>query len=69
MTLRSVLKALVLIFVPILLLAITSIFLCYIVGKLQGSVIGDMTSCLTIILFVVLYSKALGQVGNLIDKL
>ena len=68
MTLRSVLKALVLIFVPTLLLIVTSIFLYYIVGQLQGSVIGDMTSCLTIILSVILYSKALGQVGNLIDK-
>ena len=67
--LRSVLKALTLIFVPTLLLVITSIFLYYIVGQLQGSFIGDMTSCLTIILFVILYSKALGQVGNLIDRL
>ena len=66
---RSILKALVLIFVPTLLLIITSIFLYYIVGQLQGSVIGDMTSWLIIILFVVLYSKALGQVGNLIDRL
>ena len=66
---KSILKALVLIFVPTLLLIITSIFLYYIVGQLQGSVIGDMTSWLIIILFVVLYSKALGQVGNLIDRL
>ena len=69
MTLRSVLKALVIIFVPTLLLAITSVSLYYIVGQLQGSVIGEMTSCLIIILFAVLYSKALGQVGNLIDRL
>ena len=67
--LKEILKALILIFVPTLLLTITSIFLYYIVGQLQGSVIGDMTSYLTIILFVILYSKALGQVGNLIDKL
>ena len=66
---KSILKALVLIFVPTLLLVITSIFLYYIVGQLQVSVIGEMASCLIIILFVVLYSKALGQVGNLIDKL
>ena len=66
---KSILKALVLIFVPTLLLIITSIFLYYIVGQLQGSVIGDMTSWLIIILFVILYSKALGQVGNLIDRL
>ena len=66
---KSILKALVLIFVPTLLLIITFIFLYYIVGQLQGSVIGDMTSCLTIILSIVLYSKALGQVGNLIDRL
>ena len=67
--LKEILKALVIIFVPTLLLATTSIALYYIVGQLQGSVIGEMTSCLIIILFVVLYSKALGQVGNLIDKL
>ena len=67
--LKSILKALILIFAPTLLLTITSIALCYIVGQLQGSVIGDMTSCLTIILFIVLYSKALGQIGNLIDRL
>ena len=66
---RSIIKALLLVFVQTLLLTITSIFLYYIVGQLQGSFIGDMTSCLTIILFVILYSKALGQVGNLIDKL
>ena len=67
--LRSVLKALTLIFVPTLLLVITSIALYYIVGQLQGSSLGDVDSCLVIILFVWLYSKALGQVGNLIDKL
>ena len=67
--LKEILKALILIFVPTLLLTITSIFLYYIVGQLQGSVIGDMTSYLTIILFVILYSKALGKVGNLIDRL
>ena len=67
--LKEILKALVIIFVPTLLLTITSIALYYIVGQLQGSVMGEMTSCLIIILFVVLYSKALGQVGNLIDRL
>ena len=67
--LKEILKALILIFVPTLLLAITSIALYYIVSQLQGSVIGDMTSCLTIILFAVLYSKALGEIGNLIDRL
>ena len=66
---KSILKALVLIFVPTLLLIITSIFLYYIVGQLQGSFIGDMTSCLVIILSIVLYSKALGKIGNLIDRL
>ena len=66
---KEILKALVIIFVPTLLLTITSIALYYIVGQLQGSVIGEMTSCLIIILFVVLYSKALGQVGNIIDRL
>ena len=67
--LKEILKALAIIFIQTLLLTITSIFLYYIVGQLQGSFIGDMTSCLTIILFVILYSKALGQVGNLIDRL
>ena len=66
---RSILKALLLVFAATLVLVVTSIALYYIVSQLQGSVIGDMTSCLTIILFVVLYSKALGQVGNLIDRL
>ena len=66
---RSILKALILIFAPTLLLATTSIALYYIVGQLQGSVIGDMTSWLIIILSIVLYSKALGKVGNLIDRL
>ena len=69
MILRLILKTLILIFVPTLLLTITSIFLYYTVGQLQGSGIGDMTSCLTITLFVILYSKALGQIGNLIDRL
>ena len=67
--LKEILKALVLIFVPTLLLIITSIFLYYIVGQLQGSFMGEIDSCLVIILFVVLYSKALGKIGNLIDKL
>ena len=67
--LKEILKALAIIFIPTLLLTITSIFLYYIVGQLQGSVIGDMTSCLTIILSIVLYSKALGKIGNLIDRL
>lgn len=67
--LKSILKALAIIFVPTLLLTITSIFLYYIVGQLQGSFIGDMTSCLIVILFVVLYSTTLGKIGNLIDGL
>ena len=67
--LKSILKALVLIFTPTLLLAITSIALCYIVSQLQGSLMGDIDSCLVIILFVILYSKALGKIGNLIDRL
>ena len=67
--LKEILKALAIIFIPTLLLTITTIFLYYIVGQLQGSFIGDMTSCLTIILFVILYSKALGKIGNLIDRL
>ena len=66
---RSILKALLLVFAATLVLVVTSIALYYIVSQLQGSVIGDMTSCLTIILFAVLYSKALGEIGNLIDRL
>ena len=67
--LKEILKTLILIFVPTLLLAITSIALYYIVGQLQGSFFGDIDSCLVIILFIVLYSKALGKIGNLIDRL
>ena len=67
--LKEILKALAIIFVPTLLLAITSIALYYIVGQLQGSFWGDIDSCLVIILFVILYSKALGKIGNLIDRL
>ena len=67
--LKEILKALVLIFVPTLLLIITSIFLYYIVGQLQGSFMGSIVSWLIIILFIVLYSKALGKIGNLIDRL
>ena len=66
---KSILKALVLIFVPTLLLIITSIALCYIISQLQGSLMGSIVSWLIIILSIVLYSKALGKVGNLIDKL
>ena len=66
---KSILKALILIFVPTLLLVITSIALYYIVGQLQGSFWGDADSCLAIILFAGLYSKALGNIGNLIDRL
>ena len=67
--LKEILKALVLIFVPTLLLIITSIFLYYIVGQLQGSFMGSIVSWLIIILSIVLYSKALGKIGNLIDRL
>ena len=67
--LKEILKALAIIFIPTLLLTITSIFLYYIVGQLQGSFIGSIVSWLIIILSIVLYSKALGQVGNLIDRL
>ena len=67
--LKEILKALVLIFVPTLLLIITSIALCYIISQLQGSLMGSIVSWLIIILSIVLYSKALGKVGNLIDRL
>ena len=66
---RSILKALILIFAPTLLLTITSIFLYYIVGQLQGTLMGSIVSWLIIILSIVLYSKALGKVGNLIERL
>ena len=67
--LKSILKALLLVFVPTLLLTITSIALCYIISQLQGSLMGSIVSWLIIILSIVLYSKALGKVGNLIDRL
>ena len=66
---RSILKALLLVFVQTLLLIITSIALCYIVSQLQGSLMGSVVSWLIIILSIVLYSKALGKIGNLIDRL
>ena len=66
---KSILKALILIFAPTLLLAITSIALYYIVGQLQGSLMGSIVSWLIIILSIVLYSKALGKIGNLIERL
>ena len=67
--LKEILKALVLIFAPTLLLVNTSIALCYIINQLQGSIMGSIVSWLIIILSIVLYSKALGKVGNLIDRL
>ena len=67
--LRSILKALLLVFVQTLLLIITSIALCYIISQLQGSLMGSIVSWLIIILSIVLYSKALGKIGNLIDRL
>ena len=66
---KSILKALILIFAPTLLLITTSIALCYIISQLQGTLMGSIVSWLIIILSIVLYSKALGKVGNLIDRL
>ena len=67
--LRSILKALIVVFATTLLLIITSIALCDIISQLQGSLMGSIISWLIIILSIVLYSKALGKIGNLIDRM
>ena len=67
--LKSILKALILIFATTLVLVIASILLCYTVRELQGNLIGNILSFVITVLIIVLYSKALGKVGNLIDRL
>ena len=67
--LKSILKALAIILLPTVLLIITSIVLYYIVSRLQCSLTGNMLSFIIIMLTVILYSIALGKIGNLIDRL
>ena len=67
--LKSILKALVLIFATTLVLVATSVLLCYTVRELQGNLIGNILSFVITILTIALYSDILGKIGNLIDKL
>ena len=67
--LKSILKALIVFFAPTLLLIIAPIPIYYIVSKLQGDFIGDITSCLIIILFASSYCKVLDKIGELVNRL
>ena len=67
--LKSIIKALLLIFATTLVLIITSVLLCYTVRELQGDLIGNTLSFAITVLIIVLYSEVLGKIGNLIDKL
>ena len=67
--LKSIIKALLLIFATTLVLIITSALLCYTVRELQGNLIGNILSFVITVLIIALYSEALGKIGNLIDKL
>ena len=67
--LKSILKALILIFATTLVLVVTSILLCYTVRELQGDFIGNILSFVVTVLIIALYSDVLGKIGNLIDKL
>ena len=67
--LKSILKALVLIFATTLVLVATSVLLCYTVRELQGNLIGNILSFVITILTIALYSDILGKIGNLIDRL
>ena len=69
MTLRSVLKALILIFAATLVLVVTWVLLCYTVRELQGNLIGNILSFVITVLIIALYSDVLGKIGNLIDRL
>ena len=69
MMLRSILKALMLIFAATLLLVVTSLLLCYTVRELQGDLIGNILSFVVTVLIIALYSDVLGKIGNLIDRL
>ena len=67
--LRSILKALLLVFATTLMLVVASVLLCYTVRELQGNLIGNILSFVITVLIIALYSEALGKIGNLIDKL
>ena len=67
--LKSIIKALLLIFATTLVLIVTSVLLCYTVRELQGDLIGNILSLIITILIIALYSEALGKIGNLIDRL
>ena len=67
--LKSIIKALLLIFATTLVLIVTSVLLCCTVRELQGNLIGNILSFIITILIIALYSEALGKIGNLIDRL
>ena len=67
--LKSILKALLLVFAATLVLVVTSILLCYTVRELQGNLIGNILSFVVTVLIIALYSDVLGKIGNLIDRL
>ena len=67
--LKSILKALLLVFATTLMLVVTSVLLCYTVRELQGDIIGNILSFVVTVLIIALYSDVLGKIGNLIDRL
>ena len=67
--LKSIIKALLLVFATTLVLIVTSILLCYTVRELQGYLIGNILSFIITVLIIALYSDVLGKIGNLIDRL
>ena len=67
--LKSIIKALLLIFATTLVLIVTSVLLCYTVRELQGELIGNILSFIITVLIIALYSDVLGKIGNLIDRL
>ena len=67
--LKSILKALILIFATALVLVATSVLLCYTVRELQGDIIGNILSFVITVIIIALYSNVLGKIGNLIDRL
>ena len=67
--LRSILKALLLVFATTLVLVVTSVLLCSTVRELQGDLIGHILSFVVTVLIIALYSDVLGKIGNLIDRL
>ena len=67
--LKSIIKALLLVFAATLVLVVTSVLLCYTVRELQGNLIGNILSFIITVLIIALYSDVLGKIGNLIDRL